>query len=328
MVELFLMIGLGAVIVCFLKGYRLYGILTLIGGAAAVVGGFNLSDRTGSPIPIYAGILLFLGAATFGAFRPALSESWWRRSATHKSGRQRDPGTETTSRRLLRAGIGAILGTLPGLLFIFGILIVGTIRDWSSDSLQSSFAGIPFVPLGFIVGAVIGYLWVPRKSAREPTSNGSERENETPDTPRDKVSTGAVVGVLAGIVLVVFVVAVRWDSSVVTVASDHYAESVELAADQTLKLVLYNRLPADNTNWEWFVVESGVVELVSVDLETMAENESVSGDWTFMFTPVETGTADLVLIYRVPGQPDIEPTLEGADSEYTLSVTVTEGPKD
>lgn len=127
--------------------------------------------------------------------------------------------------------------------------------------------------------------------------------------------------------VVVFLLAigvVGCSSSVVTVSSDNYEESVELSEDQTLKLILSNRRPADNTNWDWFVVEPGVLELISVDLETVAENESVSGDWTFVFAPVELGTADLVLVYRVPGQLDAEPTLEGAVSEYTLAVTVTE----
>jgi hypothetical protein len=120
------------------------------------------------------------------------------------------------------------------------------------------------------------------------------------------------------------IVAVGCDSSIVTVSADNYETSVELSEDQTLKLVLYNLRPADNTNWEWFVAEPGIVELISVDLKTMAENNVVSGDWTFMFAPAEAGTADLVLVYRVPGQPDVEPTLEGAVSEYRLTVTVTE----
>lgn len=126
------------------------------------------------------------------------------------------------------------------------------------------------------------------------------------------------------LVCLISIVLVGCDSSVVTISSDQYPESVELSEDQTLKFRLANLRPPDNTNWEWFVAEPGVVELISVDLKTMAENNVVSGDWTLMFAPVEVGTADLVLVYRVPGEPDVEPTLEGAVSEYTLSVTVTE----
>ena len=80
MFELFLMIGTGAIVVCFLKGHRFYGILTLGGGGVAVVGGGILSDQTGSFIPALVGLVLFTGAAMFGAFRPAVSGSVWRRS--------------------------------------------------------------------------------------------------------------------------------------------------------------------------------------------------------------------------------------------------------
>lgn len=126
------------------------------------------------------------------------------------------------------------------------------------------------------------------------------------------------------LVCLVIVAAAGCDSGVVTVSSDEYLDSVELSEDQTLKLRLANLRPPDNTNWEWFVAESGVVELVSVELKTMAENNVVTGDWTLMFAPVGVGTADLVLVYRVPGQLDVLPTLEGAMSEYTMTVTVTE----
>ena len=125
------------------------------------------------------------------------------------------------------------------------------------------------------------------------------------------------VGVMA-------LVAAGCDSGVVTVRSDLYEHTAELSEDQTLVLRLSNRRPADNAPWDWYVAEAGVVELVSSEVETLAENESVSADWTLTFAPVSTGTADLVLVYRLPGQPDVEPTLEGAMSEYVVTVTVTD----
>lgn len=203
MFELFLMIGLGAVIVCFLKGHRLYGTLTLVGGGVAVVGGTILSDQTGSFVPTLVGLLLFTGAAMFGAFRSALSGSVWRRSATVELGSERGPAKQPTSRRLLRAGVGAILGTLPAVLFVLGVLTVGTVLGWSGDTMQIGFVAVPFLPLGLIIGAIIGYQWVPRKSAGEPTAVASEGADETPVTPSNRVFTGGVVGVLIGVVLVV-----------------------------------------------------------------------------------------------------------------------------
>ena len=203
MFEFFLMIGIGAIVVCFLKGYRLYATLTLVGGGVAVVGGTILSDQTGSFIPALVGIVLLMGAAMFGAFRPALSGSVWRRSATVESGSEPGPAKQPTSRRMLRAGVGAILGTLPALLFVIGVLTVGTVLGWSGDTMQISFVAIPFLPLGLIVGAIIGYQWTPRKSAGEPTAVASEGADATPVTPSNRVFTGGVVGVLIGVFLVV-----------------------------------------------------------------------------------------------------------------------------
>lgn len=201
--ELFLMVAIGAVVVCFLKGRRLYGILTLIGGVVAVVGGSILSDQTKNGIWAVAGLLLFLGAATFGAFRPAVSGSVWLRSAAVGSQRERGPQKQPTSRRLLRTGVGAVLGMLPALLFMFGIVTIGSILGWSSDTMQVSFAGIPFLPLGFIVGAIIGYRWVPRKSTEPPTPAAPKGEDQAHAAPRNSAFTGAVIGVLVGMLFVV-----------------------------------------------------------------------------------------------------------------------------
>lgn len=201
--ELFLMIGIGAIVACFLKGHRLYGVLTLVGGGVAVVGGTILSDQTGSFIPALVGLLFFTGAATFGAFRPAVSGSVWRRSATVESGSERGPAKQPTSRRMLRAGVGAILGTLPAVLFVIGVLTVGTVLGWSGDTMQVSFVAIPFLPLGLIVGAIIGYQWVPRKSIGQPTAVSSEGADETPAAPSNRVFIGGAVGVLIGVILVV-----------------------------------------------------------------------------------------------------------------------------
>lgn len=207
--ELFLMIGIGAVVVCFLKGHRLYGILTLVGGGAAAVGGMILSAQTESALPELVGLLLFLATAIFGAFRPAVSGSVWLRSAAVGSEHERGPGKQPTSRRLLRAGVGAILGTLPALLFMFGVVIAGTILGWSSDTLQVSFAGIPFVPLGFIVGAIIGFQWTPRKSAGERAAVAPEGADEFHDAPHNRVFVGGVVGVLVGMIFVIIDMSTR-----------------------------------------------------------------------------------------------------------------------
>ncbi|MEN8235583.1 MAG: hypothetical protein ABFR89_11765 [Actinomycetota bacterium] len=202
MFELFLMIGIGAIVICFLKGHRLYAVLTLIGGGVVVVVGTVLSDQTQSFLPALAGLVLFAGAAAYGAIRAARPGSAWDRSAAAESKPERRPSSQRTSRRLLHAGIGAILGMLPALLFMFGVVIAGTIFNWSGDTMQVGFVGLPFVPLGLIVGAVVGYQWVPRKSAEESVLAAEEGTGEAPVAPRNRVFTGVAAGVLVGAFLV------------------------------------------------------------------------------------------------------------------------------
>jgi hypothetical protein len=103
---------------------------------------------------------------------------------------------------MLRAGVGAILGTLPALLFVIGVLTVGTVLGWSGDTMQITFVAIPLLPLGLIVGAIIGYQWVPRKSTGQPTAASSGEEDEKPAAPSNRVFTGGAVGVLIGVILV------------------------------------------------------------------------------------------------------------------------------
>lgn len=131
---------------------------------------------------------------------------------------------------------------------------------------------------------------------------------------------------VAVVVCILAITASGCDSDTVTVRSDLYEHTAELSGDQTLVLRLSNRRPADNAPWDWYVLEPGVVELVSSEVNTLAENESVSADWKLTFEPVREGTADLVLVYRLPGQPDVEPTLEGAYPDYVVTVTVTSPP--
>ena len=131
---------------------------------------------------------------------------------------------------------------------------------------------------------------------------------------------------LAVVVCVAVVAASGCDTGTVTVRSDLYEHTAELSGDQILVLRLSNRRPADNAPWDWYVLEPGVVELVSSEVNTRSENESVSAHWKLTFAPVRAGTADLVLVYRLPGQPDVEPTVEGAYPEYIVTVTVTSEP--
>lgn len=134
-----------------------------------------------------------------------------------------------------------------------------------------------------------------------------------------RISMALVVGLFA-------IAAPGCGSGTVTVRSDLYEHTAELSGDQTLVLRVSNRRPADNAPWDWYVLEPGVVELVSSEVDTLAENDSVSANWKLTFAPVRVGTADLVLVYRLPGQPDVEPTLEGAYPEYVVTVTVTSQP--
>ena len=126
-------------------------------------------------------------------------------------------------------------------------------------------------------------------------------------------------------VVVVALVTASCDSSVVKVRTDTgQGDSIVVGLDQTIEVELEDNPRFDNANWEWFVVESGVVDLVSMDHVTRPDDEGIGGTWTITFSPIRVGTGDLVLHYRQPGEPDVEPTVEGVAADLALTITVTE----
>ena len=111
-------------------------------------------------------------------------------------------------------------------------------------------------------------------------------------------------------------------STVSVSAEDDAGGSVNLAPEQTLELELEtNRAISNDADaYEWVVLESGVVELESVEYRTRPEPESefVGGysiTTVFAFRPALIGTGELVIGYV--------PVAEaGAPPEDTFIITV------
>lgn len=122
--------------------------------------------------------------------------------------------------------------------------------------------------------------------------------------------------------LVVIVTLATSCGSVVSVSGDYDTnEPIDLAPEQTLEVELESdrAVSSDPDAYDWVVVESGVLELVSEAHRTRPEPEDefiggYSRSTVFVFAPAQIGTADLVIDY-VP--------VEGDDLIPASTFTVT-----
>lgn len=126
------------------------------------------------------------------------------------------------------------------------------------------------------------------------------------------------------VLVAVSIFLVGCDNSVVQLRTEGGDPSVEVTLDQTIEVILEDNPRFDNTDWQWIVAEPGVVKLVSVDHVTRVEDDGVAGTWTLTFEPTQTGTADLVLVYRQPGQENTEPDFPGVASTFTATITAAD----
>ncbi len=166
-------VGLGAVVVCCLKGRWRQGSLAIaiLVVVSALVG--LRGDATAADVSLWTrammegGFLAFVIAAVFFASQPALSGTWWdRRSAVDLAG-TRLIEKEPILRRVRRAAVGFVLGTVPGFLFTLGVVVVDLIVGLSGDNAQIGFLGVGLAIYGAVAGTVVGFGWVSRSALKE-----------------------------------------------------------------------------------------------------------------------------------------------------------------
>jgi hypothetical protein len=195
--ELLLVVGLGAIVVCVLKGRWVRGVAALTLGLIVVIAGYVLSNVLSSFVPALIGNMAFALLAVILASHPAEPGSTWHRSAAvDSSGRRRVDG-EPTSGRVGRALVGALLGLLPAVVFLVVVFAVVEIFDLSGDTAQIAFLGPPFGVLGALAGAVIGFNWVPRRPSPVPVREHLPTDADDRAGGRS-VFLGVAGGVLAG----------------------------------------------------------------------------------------------------------------------------------
>lgn len=197
MFELPLLVGLGAIVVCFLKGRPVRATVTLLVGAILVVGGVAFTDTARGPGLDIIGVAAFAAAALWAALPPGEPGSPWVRAAAVDEHGRRRIDLEPRSRRRERAVTGALLGLAPAVVYVAVVMAVVEIFDLSGDTAQIGFLGIPFALLGLLAGAVVGFHWVPRGAPPAP-------EEPAPAPQQGSaVLTGTIAGALVGAAIAV-----------------------------------------------------------------------------------------------------------------------------
>ena len=167
--ELSVLVGLAAVVICALKGRYWWALGIFAALSIAIVSVVTIAEDIEEDVVsglLVLGVPLVIAAgAVWLSLRPPVLGSYWARlKATDTTGTRlidREPGM----RRFGRSLIGALVGTFPAIVFMtLAILAADT-----SDETQLAFAGIPFLFIGFIVGGAIGFHWVPRSATHPPT---------------------------------------------------------------------------------------------------------------------------------------------------------------
>lgn len=165
-VELFLIVGLGAVVVTVLKGHPWYALGVIALGGLLVAALVVRGDSGAADVSLLTQVLLLGGfplwglAAVVAATRPAVAMSpWERRRAVDASG-HRILDAEPPGRRFARSLAGAAIGALPAIAFMALVIAVAE----TGDQAQLAFLGLPIGAFGTLIGGWIGYTWVPRRS--------------------------------------------------------------------------------------------------------------------------------------------------------------------
>jgi hypothetical protein len=167
--EFSVLIGLGAVVVCLLKGryWWALGVLAALTISVVVVVATagEIEQDLVSVLLVMVVPLVVSAGAVWLAFRPPRPGSYWDRIRSIDASGESRISTESGLRRFGRSVIGAFVGTVPAVAFMTVAIVVAD----TSDETQLAFAGIPFLFIGFIVGGAIGFYWVPRAPRRAPS---------------------------------------------------------------------------------------------------------------------------------------------------------------
>lgn len=170
MFELGLLLAGGAAVVCFLKGQAMKGIIALLLMIGAATFAFVIQSGGGIlllPVVVIAAIALAWGRAEPG--------SYWDRHSAVDATTPRPIEGQPMSQRVVRAVYGGLLGLAPGVLLIVGVGVAGNIFNWSGDTMQIAFVGIPIGFFGMIGGVLIGLNWVPRTKEERDTDREASR---------------------------------------------------------------------------------------------------------------------------------------------------------
>jgi inhibitor of cysteine peptidase len=106
------------------------------------------------------------------------------------------------------------------------------------------------------------------------------------------------------------------DDDTVLLELDEEATRVTMSYEQALEVRLDGN---PTTGYTWEIASEGVVELVDRSHRPTGDADGSPGITTLVFSPVATGTADLVLIYHRSWEEGVEPL-----ETRTITITVTE----
>ncbi len=152
-------VGLGAVVVCCLKGRWVRGLVLLAVGIAVVATAIVLSDALASGGPYLLGGVAFAGVGFALALPAAEPGSWWDRFSAVDAQGKRLITAQPRSQRMRRALLGIPLGLVPGAIsFATGAAVAGDSEAMLSIGMMS----IGLMLLGAVAAGIIGYNTVPR----------------------------------------------------------------------------------------------------------------------------------------------------------------------
>jgi hypothetical protein len=141
------LVGLCALVVCFLKGRWLRGFMLVAGTAAVML----VAHR--------AGIIVGATGALVLALSDPVSGSWWDRFHGVDQEGNRILSREPRSRRTRRAALGVLVGVVPGTI---GLSLALTMTPGDVAAIGVGLSSIGAIVFGAVVGGIIGFNWVPR----------------------------------------------------------------------------------------------------------------------------------------------------------------------
>ena len=161
-VELLLVVGATATAVCFVRGRRVAGVTGLVLGVAA----FAVYIVVGSMLE--SGLPGLLAAGAYAGGMALVMSTGRAPSGSHASPRP------TRGERVRRSVVGLLVGAVPGALVIAVPVALHAMGVITSDESQVAFLGMFLLPVGVLIGGVVGAL-----------SAGPGRADATPEESQD-----------------------------------------------------------------------------------------------------------------------------------------------